>query len=414
MHAQATTQPTAAELSTQLAPKYGAVTGERQDPAYQYRAMPALQYISYIDAAGKTRKRFIRSFLASPDGKTPVLSRIQYQDSNSRWRPAKDAATGRPLMYSSAVQANYANVSNTFQTGNGRYVVALDSQVLKEPNGRRYVWRRYSSNGGESWHSGKAYIDMAGASVPAGAYGHIFQRVVHLPDGSLVTPLYVHHTAGSPNMAVHLLTSTKDGVAWKRSATVFRSSTANYSESTVTRRSDGRLLVISRYDVVSGRYLRSKLTARVTNKPVNNAADLRAATWGTPYPVKVPGAPDSSGVRGVAPVVHTMDGGVLMLIFGRPSNQITLSRDGGRTWATTHRFYTNAPSGCSGGRSRGDGTYIACDDLGSSGYMGVAVTSPRTVYVMGDNCQSWGCDMKGVRYPHGTTDLLWLTTIRLA
>jgi hypothetical protein len=36
------------------APSYGLVSGEVQDPGYQYRSMPALRYVSWVDAQGES------------------------------------------------------------------------------------------------------------------------------------------------------------------------------------------------------------------------------------------------------------------------------------------------------------------------------------------------------------------------
>ncbi len=122
-------------------------------------------------------------------------------------------------------------------------------------------------------------------------------------------------------------------------------------------------------------------------------------------------------MQGAAPVLHTMDQGVLMLVFGRPRNKITFSYDGGSTWATAHSFYDNIPtSGCALGYQLADGSYFPCSSLGSSGYMGVAVTSPRTEYVLGDNCHchtNWGC-AGDYQYPHGRDDKLWFSTVVLS
>ncbi|MEU4673774.1 hypothetical protein AB0F91_38915 [Amycolatopsis sp. NPDC023774] len=55
-----------------------------------------------------------------------------------------------------------------------------------------------------------------------------------------------------------------------------------------------------------------------------------------------------------------------------------------------------------------------CDTLGSRGYIGVAVTGPRTATFYGDNCQSgWGCEA-GWSYPNGKDSKLWTMSVRLA
>lgn len=392
-----------------LQPRYGAVSVEQQDPTYQYRAMPALQYVGWKDSKGVSHKRFIRSFLISADGQTPVRNRLQYQDSAGRWQQALDAVTRKPLLYSTNVGGGTASLNNVFTMAAGT-VVSIDTRANVDSRGR-FVYRRTSVDGGASWRSTKAYINMAGEAVLGGAVGQAFQRVVRLPDGSLMMPFYVHH-AGR-RMASYILTSTDGGQSWKRSATVFKSSVYDYNESAVARRADGRLMMISRFDVNSGGKHYSKLIGRFTNGRVDSAAALATASWGKAFYVKVPGATDTDVVRGVAPILNTMDRGVLMLTFGRPRNKITFSYNDGNTWSTARNLYDNIPTkGCTKGRPVGNNIYVPCSDLGSSGYMGVAITSSRTAYIMGDNCQSWGCD-GNYTYPHGRDDKMWLTTVRL-
>ena len=399
-----------------LRPAYGAVSVEKQDPTYQYRSMPALQHITWKDRSGVTRKRFIRSFQISRDDGS-LKTRVQYHVGGSltdtgNWRHALDAKTGRRLLELTP----YAKVNNVFRSGAG-HTVAIDELARRDSTGR-YLVRRSSADGGVRWSTTRATLTMPAGAVHPDASGRAFQRVIRLPgDRSLVMPYYAAHAKvdGKYFSAAHLLVSTNDGASWRLGRTVFKSRTNSYSESSVERRADGRLIMISRYDVVQNGKTYAKLAYRVTTSAVNDARSLAAATWGPWTPVKVPGAADyPNTVQGVAPVLHRMDQGVLMLTFGRPRNKITFSYDGGRTWTTAHSFYDNIPtSGCTSGYGVGGGVYIPCASLGSSGYMGVAVTSPRTAYVMGDNCHTnWGC-AGDYRYPHGRDDKLWITTVRL-
>ncbi|MGH3658558.1 MAG: sialidase family protein, partial [Micromonosporaceae bacterium] len=400
---------------------------------YQYRAMPALHYAVWKDRAGKTHKRFVRSFQISPDGdirKHPQATRLQYHVGGAltdfrNWRHATKAGSSKRLADSPEVYGRFAKLNNIFTARDGSLVM-LDEQAMKDATNGRYLWRRVSRDGGASWSSTKARVDLAGTPVLPGAYGHAFQGVQRLPDGTLVMPFYVTHAdktdigsdAGTETyMAAHLLISRNDGVSWKRASTVFKSNRNNYNESTVARRSDGRLIMITRYDVIQNGNTYSKLAYRVTNKPVRSGAELATATWGKFTPVRVPGAADAAVTRGVAPVLKTMQNGILMLVFGRPRNKIAFSYDSGRTWTTARNFYDNIPASCGRGVPRGTRpqTYVPCSDLGSSGYMGVAVTSPRTAYILGDSCQAgWGCRSGYGRYPKGSSDKLWYATVRLA
>jgi hypothetical protein len=95
-------------------------------------------------------------------------------------------------------------------------------------------------------------------------------------------------------------------MSWRRTATVFKSDTNTRSESSVARRADGRLIMISRYDVVVDGNRYARLASRVTNTAVDDAAGwrMRGGGRGPPWACK-----------GVAPVLHTMDQGVLMLVY---------------------------------------------------------------------------------------------------
>jgi hypothetical protein len=404
------------DAAIDLAPSYGAVPVENEDPGYLYRSMPALQYVTWT-AGGVTQQRFVRSFQISPDDGS-LKTRVQYHVGGSltdtaNWRHALDAVTGRELLYTT----DHAKMNNTFRSATGQ-TVTIDEQAGRDAAGR-YVMRRLSANGGVSWSSTRATIDMAGGEIDPAASGRVFQRVIRLPgDGSLVVPFYAAHdyVNGSYKSASHLLVSHNEGLSWRRAATVFKSDTNTYSESAVARRADGRLIMISRYDVVQGGDRLAKLAYRLTGAAVNDAASLATASWGPWTSVIVPGAADyPATVQGVAPVLHSMDQGVLMLVFGRPRNKITFSYDGGVSWTTAHSFYDNIPtSGCSQGYRLADGTYFPCSSLGSSGYLGVAVTSPRTAYIIGDNCHTnWGC-AGNYTYPHGRDDKLWFSTVVLS
>ncbi|XVS61758.1 hypothetical protein ACQPYE_26095 [Actinosynnema sp. CA-299493] len=409
-----------------LTPQYSALLEEPEDLNFQYRAMPALHRVTWTEG-GQTRQRFIRSYQVSGDNGS-LLTQIQYHVGDgaslvdtANWRQAKVAGSDRELRETTGS----AKVNNVFRETGGATVV-LDERVTDLG-----FTRRESADGGVTWQSTPATVDMAGGAVVS-PNARAFQGVIRLPgDGALVMPFYAAHqkVEGTENVyrwASHLLVSEKppagstaqEGAQWKRVATPFKSDRNSYTEATVTRLADGRLFMIARYDYTSGGLRYAKLASRTTDLPVATAADLRGTTWGAWTDVVVPGAADyPNPVQGVGPVLHTMDQGVLMLNFGRPRNKITFSHDGGKTWATSFNAYDNLPTdGCP------SEYHMPCSSFGSSGYMGVAVTSPTSAYVMGDNCHTnWGCDeWEGVdgptrySYPRGTESKLWIRIVTLA
>lgn len=387
-------------------PKYNPVVVEPATSNYQYRAMPSLQYIRWKDGSGRSHARFIRSFQYTPDNGTAVRNRVEYHVGGSltktaNWRPALGP---RGKLLRTYADAQGALVRNIFMSG--KTLVSIDEQAKTDSRGR-YLYRRTSTDGGRSWRWTKSYVSLPGATVLPGAKGHAFNGVTRLPDRSLVMPFYAYHRKWKG--AVYLLKSTNEGKSWTRAATVFKSQRNDYNESAVIRLPNQHLLMVSRYEVVNGDQHRSKLGARVSTNRVRRAADIASAKWGKLFPVRVPGSQGSPAVEGAAPVLKRL-GGKIALFFGRPRNKVAFSSNG-VTWSGVHSFYDNLPtSGCTKGISRGNGTYFPCSSLGSSGYMGVAQTGPRSVYVMGDNCQAgWGC--KGdFRYRHGRDDRLWITS----
>ena len=420
----ATVVPASADTAA-LTPHHGDLSVEQADPNFQYRAMPALHRMTWTEG-GQTKQRFVRSYQVSGDNGS-LLTQVQYHVGDgasmadtANWKQARDADTGLELRQ----VTGSAKVNNIFRETGGA-TVALDERVTD----LRFT-RRETTDGGVSWKSTPATVDMAGGAI-ASSNARAFQGIIRLPgDGSLVMPFYAAHqrvagTESDYRWASHLLVSEKppagstaqEGSEWKRVATPFKSDTNSYTEATVTRLASGRLLMIARYDYTSGGLRYAKLASRTTDLPVDTAADLRGTTWGPWTNVVVPGAADyPNAVQGVAPVLHTMDQGVLMLNFGRPRNKITFSHDGGNTWVTSFNAYDNLPTnGCP---SEYD---MPCSSFGSSGYMGVAVTSPTSAYVIGDNCHThWGCDQREgsdgpirYTYPNGTESKLWFRVVSL-
>lgn len=384
-------------------PDYGTLSGEPADSRYAYRAMPALHRITWTEN-GVSKARFVRSFQDGIDDGS-LKTRIQYHvgDGASLTNSANwlDARSGTGTLRD---KTQYAKVNNVFRASGGT-TVTLDEKVA---NGK--FGRHETADGGVTWTSTTATVDMGTADAdPIG--GRAFQRIIRLPgDGSLVMPYYADRRNMDKIRASHLLVSEpstpSEGSAWRHAATVFHSDTNSYTESTVTRLATGKLLMISRYDVVQNGLGYARLAYRVTKNVVNTAADLRATGWEAWTSVTVPGTTGS--VRGVAPLLNTMDGGVLMLTYGRPGNNVTFSHDGGKTWDAPFRLYSNIPANdCPSSPS------YPCDSFGSSGYMGIAVTSGRSAYVLGDNCQAgWGCKNDTAhRYPNSDDNRLWFRVL---
>lgn len=115
---------------------------------------------------------------------------------------------------------------------------------------------------------------------------------------------------------------------------------------------------------------------------------------------------------GVSPRL-TRVGRYLLLTFGRPGNRLSWSVDGINWSGSDPRgFYSNRPTFT--GPCRELPGYIPCKALGSSGYIGVAVTDPRRGegYLAFDACHTWTCEPVGSDYripenaswPAGATD----------
>lgn len=298
--------------------------------------------------------------------------------------------------------------------------------------------RRTSTDGGKHWKLSWSKIDMGQGWCPASSQIRNYQGIITLADGTWVMPAYYGHftasstgCSGEPRLAVALLTSNDRGATWTRRTSPYNSGTVSYDEASVVQRADGRLLMVARYeystDWANWPNLLGALTFRISKDPVRSSADFETVAWSAPH-VTVPGSPlhKNTLTMGVSPLLTKLDGRILM-VYGRPGNRITWSTDtatspGGLTWTTALNTHANPPQGtCTDSNL----SHPPCAALGSSGYMGVAVTDAARGwgYIMGDNCHVWSCEIPGntqwsdnwpdVSWPSGGADQkVWLVRFR--
>lgn len=232
-----------------------------------------------------------------------------------------------------------------------------------------------------------------------------YQGIVQLTSHEWIMPVY----AGG---RVWLAASRDHGKTWRAGTPPYNGG-ANYTEATVARRPDGRLVMVARADIYLNqkdrRYAKAGvLVFRISNGPVRNLADLSRVTWTKPQ-VTIPGSPALGGVRtkGASPKLIRA-GRYLVLAYGRPGNHLSFSTDGLRWSATTASGrYGNRPSypnGC-----RDSAATIPCDAVGSNGYMGIVATDPDydrvgsfpEGFVAYDSCGPWSCGATNYPVPGG-------------
>ena len=334
------------------------------------------------------------------DGRTTVM---QYSDDGGK--TFKPAVNAKGQNVSSTLDGAYMEARNIAQTGNT--VVAIDTVPIKVaqgvtkgcPAGRNCILlrRHTSADGGKTWtRTADGVLPLS--DLTAGSVGQFFQGITVLRDGSWVAPYYAK-TTDVADFTVSLIKSTDAGATWTKAARVFSGSGSMWTEATVAQRADGKLIMIARRDTENSAGLTtSHMYSRISN-------DTAGTSWSAGKGLAIQGAVGTPS-RGVAPRLTRIGNGVLMLTYGRPGNQLAMSFDGyGNTWSRQSTLYTNSPP--AGGSAHGHPS----EDLGSSGYIGVAVLDATTFLLMGDNCQgAWGCDTAKA-YPVDRAYKLWTSVV---
>jgi hypothetical protein len=355
--------------------------------------------------------RLFRTVSETPtdDGKN-IRQTNQYRDlgAPSGWQPI--TSFGPAGQINPTVEPGKASFTNFVAQGNTLHTFDTTSGAQQSVF-RFQVRHRMSTDGGKTWTTQWSNVDTSGTAVARGGALHFHQGIEVLPDGSWVMPVYTKRCISGANcdgkvgaqyrMVIGLLVADASsaankavmGSSWTKPTLPFVSPDYHYSEATVIRRSDNRLLMVGRYDPdypASG--MLGSLVFRLSSKPVHKASDLTGLEWSAPN-VTVPGVKQRGPLTmGVSPKLSHV-GNRIMLTFGRPGNTVAWNYDGtAMTWTDVKSLYPNTPTSCGTATN-----HPPCDALGSSGYMGVAVTDPAggVGYIIGDRCHVWSCEKPG-------------------
>jgi hypothetical protein len=369
---------------------------------------------------GAATRLFRGAMTSGTDDGNNISFENQYLDlgSGAGWQPIKNypVAPGQPAGFEAKGQlANFENF-----VADGSTLHTFDETTERpDPSGNFRVRHRVSADGGVTWQTSSSTIDPSGTQVAPGGQLILHGGIEVLPSGDWVMPLYTRRCLGnkpcdgkdatSYKMAIGLLASSNKGQSWTKPALPFVSAENHYTESTMVRRADGKLLMVGRYDpdFPASAFL-GLLVFRVSDRKVDSAADLVGMTWSAPHST-VPGVKQVGGLTmGVSPRL-TKVGDRIMLTFGRPGNTVAWSTDGlGTSWTDSHSLNPNRPTACdeSAVHKNVKIADLPCDAMGSSGYMRTAVTDQAAGvgYIVGDRCHVWSCEIPGqVSWP----DVTW-------
>ena len=223
-----------------------------------------------------------------------------------------------------------------------------------------------SADGGKSWDRAEAVFGtpekLAGGGVAHG-------RPIQLANGTILVTVYGRYADVDLDQS-EVYASADGGASFTRRGVIGRpDSRYAYNEAAVEQVADGSLLAVLRRE--GGGAYATLAYSRSTDA---------GATWSPPQDLRLPG--QDCLVRGVAPRLLLMPGGVLVLSAGRPDVWVALSFDGlGGRWDRQRVTYHNR-----------DGIY---DAHGTSGYSGIAAVGPYRLLQVFDNCKLPGARRDG-------------------
>ncbi|SDR86791.1 exo-alpha-sialidase [Microlunatus soli] len=200
----------------------------------------------------------------------------------------------------------------------------------------------------------------------------VHRDLMELPDGTLLLGGYGNGTIDGVTKEYSLIfQSTDGGKTFTQRSAVNAGSSFSTNEMGFTRTGDGRLIAMMRG---------TEPNPRPPAMPITQSfSDDDGRTWG---PVKrylpPPGMPDN----GVMPQPMLQPNGQLLMTYGRPDNNVVVSRDGtGKTWDDGSVIYSRYP---------GEGALRRW--MGSSGNMDIAQLNASTSLAFGDTCHAiWLC-----------------------
>ncbi|NNG36791.1 exo-alpha-sialidase [Nakamurella aerolata] len=200
----------------------------------------------------------------------------------------------------------------------------------------------------------------------------IHRDMLELDDGTLLLGAYGNGTVNGVRKGYSLiLQSTDGGKTWTQRSAVNGGTSYSTNELGFGRTSDGKLVALMRGDEPAPRPPAMPLTQAFSDDDGKTWRDVK------PY-VPPAGFPNN----GIMPKPMLMPNGQLLLTYGRPDNNVVVSRDGtGRTWDEGNMLYSRYP-----------GEDPLRRWMGSSGNMDIVQRTNSTALAFGDRCHNvWMC-----------------------
>lgn len=232
----------------------------------------------------------------------------------------------------------------------------------------------FSTDGGRTFHQRLGrFTPPAGKALAQSAFDRglrVHKGLMQLADGTLITAAYGRYV-GDANWSSLILQSTDEGLTWtQRGAISNGQPNQGTSEVGFARTTDGRLIAVLRGSPESRGLLQSY-----------SSDDGR--TWTVPTKLIAPTDTVNSAIE---PSVVLQPNGILVLVFGRPDNNLLISADGkGDDWGSPQLVFENRPP---------DGYWTH----GSSGNTTMVSLDSSRSLVAGDLCAAWGCQEQGEQY----------------
>ncbi|MCK2219122.1 glycoside hydrolase [Actinomadura sp. ATCC 31491] len=223
-----------------------------------------------------------------------------------------------------------------------------------------------SSAEAEDWVRAEAALSTPGELLPGGAAHGV---PVQLADGTILITVYARYQDTGTYQA-EVYASRDGGRTFARRGVIARPEQGfAYNEAALAQVADGTLLAVVRRD--GGRF-----------STLHQARSVDGGrTWTAVSDLRLAGM--DCVVRGVAPRLLLMPGGMLVLSAGRPDDWLAFSPNGlGYEWREPQVTYHNR-----------DGVW---DTHGSSGYTGVAALGPHRLIQVFDNCKLAGVGADGL------------------
>lgn len=321
-------------------------------------AVPASYSYNTVDGTGRTVKTMFLSTQANPDVGT--------------------AASNNNMSFSEDSGKSFLTTRRNFPTSALNMIRLADGSLLAidfipEWGDAAHTYTNLKVSTSEDGADGvKWTMRKASVSTPAdkklGPMSNglrVHRRIIELPDGTLMVPIYTVFQGSSKQVSA-ILQSTDKGASWSLRSVIPADNQLGTNEVGWSYTSDGRLTAVM----------------RTTDSPeahlVQSFSDDDGKTWSQATDLL---GPDGVVVHGIYPDLVLQPNGTLLLTTGRPDVRVYVSNDGtGKAWNSGTTVFANYPSDGSNGRYDG-----------SSGNNTMENVSASRSVLFYDQCHTWGC-----------------------